>query len=250
MRTPRLLAALGAAVLLPLVAFTAPSAQADERYTGTITESDPSAQFFQPNMESDTCGSSNPADLRYDAVEFTSQSSGPRTFVVRPPDATAEVGFGLFVYRNGACVGADFLGDTEAEIMAGITSVANVSFRKGDRVRVVIVSFDVPVRWQLDVRQPGTANAAAKGKAKKFATLPYQIDCGSKKATVKLTKKASKVRSATFKAGGKKVATVVQVKAGKKVTLKKIPASATKITAVLKLKGGGKVKVSRPYSAC
>ena len=83
--------------------------------------------------------------------------------------------------------------------------------------------------WTLDVQQPGTANAVAVGKGKRYVTLPYQISCGSHKAVVKATGKARKVRSVVFRAVGKKVAAARHLRPGQTIKLKGIPKSATSI---------------------
>jgi hypothetical protein len=89
------------------------------------------------------------------------------------------------------------------------------------------------VRGRLDITQPGTANAPAVGKGASFVQLPYQVSCGSGKATVQVAGKAKarKITSVTFKAGGKKVAAVKKVRARQGIKLKKITSSATSIKA-------------------
>ncbi|WP_418063380.1 hypothetical protein [Pimelobacter simplex] len=257
MRTPRLVAALGAAVLLPVSApaLVAP-AHADETFTGSVSDSSPPLTMRNPYPDTDRCGT--PADGSFTVpaaqVSFVSQSDGPRRFAVRPAGAAPSL-FLVVVFRNGVCVAADAGPDdndpNDTDMATSTTDLENVSFRKGDRV-VVRIAAPAPVAWRLDVTQPGTANAAAAGKGSSYVKLPYQVSCASKKATVQVAGKAKarKIKSITFTAGGKKVAAVKGVRARQNIKLKGIPSSATSIKAVVKLKGGGKAKVTRAYSVC
>lgn len=253
-RTPRLLAALGAAVLLPLTALTlvAP-AHADESYTGTVTASSPPLAGHVPDSVTDRCTTTGMA-FTYPAglVSFVSQSSGPRRFAVRGAGSPGL--YPIFVYRNGVCVAADLAPDDgdAAELETMTIDLENVSFAVGDRVVVRIVPPVGSPPWRLDITQPGTANAVAAGKGKSFVKLPYQVSCASGKAVVSVggKAKARKIKSIMFTAGGDRVAAVKGVRARQSIKLKGIPESATSIKAVVRLKGGGKAKVVRAYSDC
>ncbi|WP_377322299.1 hypothetical protein ACFJIY_23300 [Pimelobacter simplex] len=251
MMLPHKIAALGAAALLAPLALTvaAPAAHADENYAGSIGAA-PIGVFYQPNAN-ETCSTTNASvALPYSSVDYVSQSSGPRRFVVHAADVPAAAQLAFYVYRNGVCVAADYQPDPGEESTATV-DLDRVVLAKGDRVSVRIISFANPA-WRLDILQPGTANAAAVGKGASYVKLPYQVSCASKKATVQVAGKAKarKIKSITFTAGGKKVAAVKGVRARQNIKLKGIPASATSIKAVVKLKGGGKAKVTRAYSAC
>ncbi|WP_418058669.1 hypothetical protein [Pimelobacter simplex] len=254
MKTPHRIAALAAAVIVPL-ALVAPAAQADSSYTGVVDASDPSMNFPEPDPNTDQCfraGGGNQV-AHYDTVTFTSRTNGPRRIVIRGTGPAPTSPFAIWAYRNGTCVAADYLPDDSVEGGQGIVDLDNVVFAKGDKVliRFFYLNGGTPsAPWKLDILQPGTANAAAAGKGASYVKLPEQVSCGSHKATVKATGKARKVKSIVFKAGGKKVGSVQRVRPGQNIKLKKIPASATSIKAVVKLKGGGKAKVVRAYSAC
>jgi hypothetical protein len=224
-----------------------PAAHADEHFAGTISPSDPIGSFHEPGP-GETCGTTGNATVHYSEVDYVSQSSGPRTFVLRPVAAPAS-NYAFYIYRNGTCIRADYGPHEPADAAAGFVDVSNVVLAKGDHVAVRIIAFSAQ-SWTLDVLQPGTANAVAAGKGARFVTLPYQVSCGSHKAVVKATGKARKVRSVVFRAGGKKVGFARHLRPGQQIRLKGIPKSATSIKAVVRLKGGGKAKVSRPYSHC
>jgi len=253
MRISRIVAVVGTAVLAPL-AMTVPAAQADEHFTGANTPSDPVATVQEPDAVHDTCVKPDGGDAttHYDTIAFTSQSSGPRRIVMTSP-SLSEAGFVLYAYRNGRCVAADYQPDDASEASARLVDLDGVYFAKGDKVSIRVIVFSesgTTLPWKVDILQPGTANAAAVGKGKRYVALPYQIACGTHKTTVKATKKARKVKSVVFRAGGKKVGAANSLRPRQNIRLKGIPASATSIKAVVKLKGGGKVKVSRPYSVC
>lgn len=253
LNTPRVLAALGAAVLLPLASLTlAAPAHADQTYTGTVTETSPVLSDYIPDLGTDRCGTDGdkftvPAAV----VSFVSQSDGPRRFAVRS-NVAEPYPYLLVVYRNGVCAAADLGPDDEVDAATLTTDVENVSFKVGDRVVVRIGAGPMTPSWRLDITQPGTANAVAVGKGAPYVKLPYQVSCSSKKAVAEVAGKAKarKIKSITFTAGGKKVAEVKGARAGQKVKLKGVPSTAISIKAVVKLKGGGKAKVVRAYSAC
>ena len=225
-----------------------PAAHADEHFSGTISPADPVGNFHEPGP-GETCGTTGSATTPYSEVDYVSQSSGPRTFVLRPVVPAAASNYAFYIYRNGTCIRADYGPHEPADAAAGFVDVSNVVLAKGDHVSVRIITFGDP-RWALDVQQPGTANAVAVGKAKRYLTLPYQISCGTHRAVVKATGKARKVRSVVFRADGKKVGAAHRLRPGQKIKLKGIPASAASIKAVVRLKGGGKAKVVRIYSRC
>lgn len=250
MKTPHKIAALAAALFVPL-ALTVPAANADQSYTGAIDGTEPTGIFFQPTA-TDGCGTTNPSPaFPYDEVTFVSQTDGPRRFVLRPTTGGGPQAQGLWVYRNDVCVGADYLADSPAEQASKVVDLDNVVIAKGDRVVVKIIDIGL-TGWRLDILQPGTANAAAAGKGASYVKLPVQVSCVSHTATAQVAGKAKarKIKSITFTAGGKKVAAVKKVRARQNIKLKRIPATATSIKAVVKLKGGGKAKVVRAYSAC
>ncbi|WP_418058670.1 hypothetical protein [Pimelobacter simplex] len=252
MKTPHRIAALGAALFVPL-ALVVSAAHADSTLTGSFDGTEPTLSVPGPDIAHDRCGTDGGAFVTpAETISFTSQSDGPRRFAVRQANGGTGL-FALFVYRNGVCVAADVGADTDdpAEAATGTTDVENVLIRKGDAV-VVRIASPGPVVWRLDITQPGTANAVAVGKGASYVKLPYQVSCSSKKAVAQVAGKAKarKIKSITFTAGGKKVAEVKGVRAGQKVRLKGVPSTATSIKAVVKLKGGGKAKVVRAYSAC
>ncbi|GAA3653107.1 hypothetical protein GCM10022237_11210 [Nocardioides ginsengisoli] len=240
----------GAAALTPL-ALAVPAAHADQHFTGASSASDTASALPEIDGAGDRCLPPSGSGLRnlHDTVSFVSQSNGPRRFVTR------DIGGGhdlvtIWVYRNGTCVAADFLPDNASENAAGIVDVDNVVFAVGDRVTVKVGAQSSWASWRVDVLQPGTADAAASGKAKRYVTLPYQVSCGTHRAVAKATKNARTVKSVVFKAGGTKVGAAHGLRPRQKIRLKGIPAAATSIKAVVRLKGGGKATVVRPYSHC
>lgn len=248
MTRSRVLAALCVAALAPIAPLSlAAPAHADESYTGQITVSDPTKPYYPPETAADQCGTSGDlVTLNYDVVAFKSKSNGPRRFAL---STDGSFNGALFIYRNGRCVAADYLGDGAEEQEAMVSDIDGLKLRKGDRVRVEIAS-NIGDIWRLDIEQPGTANKSAAGKAKRYVKLPYQIGCDAKRAKVTFTKLAPRVKSAVFTSGGKRVGKTRRVNRGQSLTLKKVPANAASIKAVIRLKGGGKAKAARPYSAC
>jgi len=269
MMLPRLLAAIGAAVLLPLTAGI-PAAHADESFSGTIDGSDATKIFTQPNVATDQCnpaGSPTPDPAPYDAVQYVSQSNGPRRIVMTgTAEGTPTVEpFAIYAYRNGTCVAADYANDPSenAEIEAGVLDLDNVMFAVGDTVRIEVISFYTPATWTISVLQPGTANAVSTGNGAKYAGLSYQIDCVAHTTPVAFTKKFAKkiddVRWVKVKANGatvkklkgKKLAKVAKkAKKGKPYVVAGVPAGTMQLTVQIKLDNGKKKTLSRAYSSC
>ncbi|WP_408895792.1 hypothetical protein ACJ5H2_12825 [Nocardioides sp. R1-1] len=255
MKLSRALAVLCAAALAPL-ALVVPSAQADLRYAGEITDADPLVADHLPDP-ADRCDPVNGtyAARRTDTVSFVSTTDGPRRILVRTASSLI-----LWVYVNGTCVGGDRYPDDLAEDAAGVIDLDGVPIARGATVQVRIASNTVPAPWTLEILQPGTANAAASGRATRYVVLPEQVTCANATARATFTKKARKaarkgaISTVIFKAGGAKVAKVktrkVRKAVRKGVLLERIPAGATSIDVVVKLKSGKKRKASRPYSAC
>lgn len=256
MKLSRALAVLCAAALAP-VALVAPSAHADQRYGGEVTDGDPLVADHLPDVY-DQCDPVNGtyAARRTDTVSFASTTDGPRRIVVRSGAPSIIV----WVYVNGSCVGGDRYADDAAEDAAGVVDLDGVPIARGAAVEVRIASQTVPASWTLEILQPGTANAGAAGRATRYVVLPEQVTCANATARATFTKKARRaarkgaISTVIFKAGGAKVATVKARKVRKAVKrgvlLQRIPAGATSIDVVVKLKSGKKRKANRPYSAC
>lgn len=258
MKVSHFLAALGAAVLIPLT--VAVPAHADESFWGMNAVEGPVKPLPPPMELTDTCGpvAVDTPSSRYGAVSLVSQSSGPRRFVLSAPGVTNVV---VWVYRNGQCVAAD-IPDDPAEQAAGVVDL-DVSFAVGDQIQVDIYTNPLQVPWTLAIRQPGTANAVATGKAAKYVSLDYQIACSSQSATATFTKRFAKVvedvkwvkvkadGATVKKLKGKKLAKVARkARKGQPYVVTGVPAGTTQLAVVVKLENGRKRTLSRAYSAC
>lgn len=269
MKNSTLLAALGAAVLLPLTVGV--PAHADDTFTGTVTSADPTGVILEPDPVTDACvifPDPGSAETYYDDVNFVSQSNGPRRFAVQiTPGGDNEVA--IYVMRNGTCVAADYLPDSAAEAGAGIVDVEGVNMAVGDQVRVQIAYLGDPeavsMPWTLTVQQPGTASVVipATGNAGKYVGLSAQIDCATHSSSVTFTKKFAKkvddVKWVKIKANGAtlkklkgtKLAKVAKkAKKGQPYVVTGIPAATTQLMVQIKLESGKKKTLSRTYSAC
>ncbi|GAA3538512.1 hypothetical protein [Nocardioides daeguensis] len=264
MKFPHALAALGAAVLIPLT--VAVPAHADESYTGVVTSADPIAAIIQPDPDTDACVKAvdpGNAVAHYDDVNYVSQSSGPRRFALQVPPGMGAV---IYVYRNGTCVAAEYQPDSEAEALAGVVDVEGVNLAVGDQVRVQIAYLGDPATampWSLTIQQAGTANGPETGNAGKYAHLGYQVDCGAHTTTVAFTKKLAKkvdgVHWVKIKANGATVKTLKgrklakalkKARRGKPYVVAGVPSVATQLSVEIKLDNGKKKILARAYSAC
>ncbi|TNM48264.1 hypothetical protein FHP29_01780 [Nocardioides albidus] len=273
MKTLHFVAALGAAVLLPLTVGV-PAAHADESFSGTIDGSEPAKIFTEPIVASDQCdpaGDPTLTPVPFDVVEYTSQTTGPRRIVLTGSAegmSTVEP-FAIYAYRNGTCVAADYPTDADtaevAEVDAGVLDLDNVVFAAGDKVRIEIMSFEVPVAWKVSVLQPGTASSAAPavGNGSKYTGLSPQIDCAMHASPVTFTKKLAKrvddVKWVKIKANGatlkklkgNKLAKVAKkAKKGQPYVVTGIPSATTQLMVQIKFESGKKKTLSRSYSPC
>lgn len=256
MRTPRLFPAL-VALALPALVLAAPPAHADQSYSGTFTASDPTGTIYEPQAAGEAQGCPLPgaadATTLIETTSYIAQTTGNRSVTVKvDPSAVGEIA--MYLYRNGACVGADYQADNPAEEAAGVIDIVDVPFVRGDTVKIVLGSFTDGLAWSMTVAQPepvpGAANGPAVGKARKLVQLPAARNCARGTAVLKVTRSAKvKARTIVVKAGGKKLKTIRTIKPGK-VRVKHVPASATSIAVTAKLKSGKKVKVTRSYNHC
>jgi hypothetical protein len=246
---------IAAALALAALAFAATPAQADQTFTGTITGTEPITHILEPDHATEGCAlaGGGSADAPVDTVDLSAQIAGGRRFVVTSPQAPSGEGIVFYVYRNGTCVGADYLPDDAQETAAGQVDVDGIRFAAGDRITVKVTLF-VAGSWKLTVVQPepvkGAAKAAAVGKGARFVSLPASISCANHSASVRFTKKAKRnAVKAVIKADGKKVKQVRSLKR-KPVVVKRLAAGASTLSVVLTLKSGKKVNVQRSYWAC
>jgi hypothetical protein len=252
----RTLTLAAAAAVAALTMTVAPAAHADQTFSGTFTASDQVTAILEPDDAHEKCSfdGSESAVAVVDTVTLTADIAGNRRFVVSPTSGSPGL-LVIYVYRNGACVGADYTPDPGDA--ANAIDVDKVAFAAGDRITVKIATnYEgfASFGWKLLVQQPepvkGAAKAAATGKGTRFASLPGAISCAKHTVAVKFTKKAVKnVKKAVIKANGKQLKKVTSFKR-KPVTLKHLPAAATDVSVVLTLKSGKKVSVQRSYWGC
>lgn len=259
MRITRALAPL-AALTLPLLGVAAP-AHADIHRSGTLTDTDPTTTLYEPVHDGDAQGcptttSEAATDIPVDTVHFVATATGLRDVTVNvDPDVENDVA--IYLYRNGACVAADYEADNETEAAAGVLDLVGVRFKRGDRGKIVIGSFDPPLSWSVTITDPpGATTGVNIGKAKKYVMFPAAVNCTTHRTTAKLTKKARKaqgkkaVKSIVFTAAGHKLKKLKHTKGHKTVALKHVPTNAKKLTATVRLKSGKKLKVTRSYNRC
>lgn len=246
---------LATASALAVLAFAAAPAHADQTFTGSITGSEPTTHILEPDHATQGCARAGgaTADVPVDTVNLTAQLAGNRRFVVTSPQAPGGNGIALYVYRNGACVAADYRPDDAEEVAGSVVDVDNVPFVAGDRITVKVALFTAGT-WTLTVAQPepvkGAAKAAAVGRGKRLVSLPPNITCASHSAALTFTKKAKRAAvKAVVRANGKKVKRVRSFKR-KRVVVGHLPSSTTNLSVVLTLKNGKKVSVQRSYWGC
>lgn len=252
MRRTSLLAA-AALALAPLAAAPAP-AHADQTFTGTVTAADPVETVSQPEDATQACSFTGGASatVPVDTVTLPANIAGVRNFVLTSNAGASMIV--LYAYRNGVCVGADYIADNAAEQSAGIIDVEGIPYAAGDTITVKIAANPGPV-WSLNVIQPepvkGSPATAVVGAGSRFVRVPDAISCADQSAVLRFNKRAkNKAKKAVVRVDGQKRKQVTVFRPGRKVAVAGIPATARTLTVVLTLKNGRKVSVSRSYWPC
>ncbi|WP_193614988.1 hypothetical protein [Nocardioides lijunqiniae] len=97
----------------------------------------------------------------------------------------------------------------------------------------------------------GAATGPAAGKGGGFVRLDDAVACGSRSVAGALTRKAARLRTATFFVNGKRVKVIRKPRAGKEVLLRGLPTGGgVTVKVVLKPRKGRSAVVSRSYVAC